>query len=233
MRSFRNPLKVLALGVGIGLLGSAPASAEPPKTQSAPPAVRWYRVAEVLTGDTFRLDSGSIVAYSSIAAPPLKHEDPKIREYAQKSLEFNRSLLEGRNVRVEFGSQIKNGEGHYLGFVFLEDGTFANLRILEAGYAKLNIAPPNLQHAEALRRASARSRHDGKGLWEFENSIQRRFIFIGDQMTHKFHFEGCDELDGVTKAHLVRFDSSVAAKAAGYDFCKMCRHAYAQETDLF
>jgi hypothetical protein len=173
------------------------------------------------------------VTYSSITAPPLKDPDPKVRDYAQKALEFNRELLQGRQVRIEFGSQIRNADGVYQGFVFLEDGTLANLRMIEAGYAKLSIVPPNLQHAEELRRASTHARRGGSGLWQFENKIDRQFIFIGDQMTHKYHFAGCRHLDGVTKAHLTRFDSSVSAKAAGYTFCKECRHIYAQKTDLF
>lgn len=198
-----------------------------------PAAERLYTVSEVLTGDTFRLDTGTLVTYASIAAPPLKHSDPKVRDYGQRSLEFNRSLLQGKKIRVEFGSQIKNADGVYQGFIFLEDGSLANLTMVEAGYAKLAIVPPNLQHAEELRRASTHSRRDGKGLWEFENKIEHRFLYVADKMTRKYHFEGCRELEGVSKAHLDRFESSVAAKAAGFSFCKECRHLHAQETDLF
>lgn len=211
-------------------LPAAALGAEPAVPADAP---RYYTVAEVLTGDTFRLTTGTLLAYSSIAAPPLAHPDPKVREYGRQAAEFNRTMLEGKRVRVEFGSQIKNDEGNYQGFIYLEDGTFANLRMIQEGYAKLRILPPNLQHAEELRRASTRARRDGSGLWEHENQLDRRFVFTADQMTKKFHFAGCRALDGVSKAHLERFESSVAAKAAGYSFCKDCRHTYAQETDLF
>ncbi len=213
--------------------GAAPAaeSAAKPSAPSAPP--KFYRVAEVLTGDTFRLDTGTLVAYSSIKAPPLVHVDPKVREYGKQAADFNRTLLMDQRIRVEFGSQIKNDDGVYQGFVYLEDGTFANLRMVEAGYAKLKIDPPNLQHAEALRRASTHARKDGAGLWEHENKVERKFIFMADQMTRKYHFVGCPSLRGVSKAHLQRFESSLDAKAAGFIFCKECRHTYAQETDLF
>lgn len=207
---------------------TAPVFGAAPSTSS-----KVYEVAEVLTGDTFRLTTGTVVAYSSIVAPPLAHPDLKVREYGKQALEFNRALLLGKRIRVEFGSRIKNAEGIYQGFIFLEDGTFANLKMVEAGFAKLSIVPPNLQYAEELRRAAQHARHDGQGLWEHENQLDRKFIFVGDQMTHKFHFEGCASLDGISKAHLERFDSSVAAKAAGYTFCKTCRHSYAQQTDLF
>ena len=194
---------------------------------------RTYAVAEVLSGDTFRLETGTIVAYSSVLAPPLADPDPGVREYAKRSADFNRSLLQGRRVRIEFGSQIKNSDGIYQGFVFLEDGTLANLKIIEAGYAKLHIAPPNLQYAEELRHASFRARHDGAGLWQMENAKDRRFVFIADQMTRKFHFAGCARLKGVSPAHLERFESTLDAKAAGYTFCPECRHTFSQETDLF
>jgi endonuclease YncB( thermonuclease family) len=209
-------------------LTAAPAQAAAPASQP-----KFYRVAEVLTGDTFRLETGTLVAYSSIKAPPLVHADPKVRDYGHQAAEFNRTLLLDKRIRVEFGSQIKNDDGVYQGFVYLEDGTFANLRMIEEGYAKLKIVPPNLQHAEELRSASTHARRDGSGLWEHENKIERRFIFIADQMTKKYHFSGCRHLRGVSKAHLRRFDSSVDAKAAGFNFCKECRHMYAQETDLF
>lgn len=238
MRSFKSPTKLLAAAVSAAVLTAGPAGDFAPKalaSEAAAPAAthRYYTVAEVLTGDTFKLTTGTVVAYASIAAPPMVDEDPKVREYGRQSTEFNRGLLTGKRIRVECGSQIKNADGHYQGFVFLEDGTFANLKMIEAGFAKLNITPPNLQHAEVLRRASTHARRDGSGLWEHENTLDRKFIFIGDKMTKKFHFAGCDELDRVSKAHLERFDSSVGAKAAGYAFCKMCRHTYAQETDLF
>ncbi len=220
-KSFKNPISLAA--AFLGLLVCLPLAA----------ADRTYTVAEVLTGDTFRLDTGTLVTYASIAAPPLKHIDPKVRDYGQKSLAFNRELLQGKKIRVEFGSQIKNSDGVYQGFIFLEDGTLANLKMVEAGYAKLSIVPPNLQYAEELRSASMHSRRDGQGLWEFENKIKRRFQFVADKMTRKYHFEGCKELEGVSKAHLDRFESSVAAKAAGYGFCKDCRHLHAQQTDLF
>jgi endonuclease YncB( thermonuclease family) len=222
----------LALAIA-SAAGTAPAadSAAKPAAPSAPP--KFYRVAEVLTGDTFRLDTGTLVAYSSIKAPPLVHIDPKVRAYGKQAADFNRTLLLDKRVRVEFGSRIKNDDGVYQGFVYLEDGTFANLSMVEAGYAKLMIVPPNLQHAELLRRASTHARKDGTGLWEHENKIERKFVFMADQMTRKYHFTGCPSLRGVSKAHLQRFESSVDAKAAGFNFCKECRHTYAQETDLF
>jgi micrococcal nuclease len=226
-----KPFALIAVFVGgIFLSASAFAATDPAPVTQQP---RYYTVAEVLTGDTFRLDTGTLLAYSSIAAPPLTHEDPRVREYGNQSAAFNRELILGKRIRVEFGSQIKNQDGVYQGFVYLEDGTFVNLKMIESGYAKLLVVPPNLQHAEELRRASTHARRDGSGLWEYENKIDRSFVFIGDQMTHKYHFAGCDALDRVPKAHLQRFDSSVSAKAAGFTFCKECRHTYAQETDLF
>lgn len=225
-------LSVTAVAASLLVFSADPAW--PAQASDQPVAVpETYEVAEVLTGDTFKLTTGSVVTYSSIAAPPLQHKEPRVREYGRQALEFNRALLQGRKIRVEFGSQIKNADGVYQAFVFLEDGTFANLRMIEAGYAKLAIVPPNLQYAELLRSASTRARREGEGLWEFENKVVRRFQFVGDQMTKKYHFEGCRLIADLPKAHQQRFQSSVDAKAAGYHFCKECRHLYAQETDLF
>jgi endonuclease YncB( thermonuclease family) len=222
-------VSALWLTSGISWLGAAGADSA---AQPATP-YEWHVVREVLTGDSFKLDTGTQVTYSSISAPPLQHADPKVREYAKKALAFNQELLLGKKIRVEFGSQIKNEDGVYQGFIYLEDGTLANLRMIEAGYAKLRIIPPNLQHAKELRYASGHARHDGKGLWEYENKVVRRFIYMADKMTRKFHFVGCRHLRGVSKAHLEKYESSVDAKAAGFQFCAECRHTYAQETDLF
>ena len=194
---------------------------------------RYYKVSKVLSGDTLQLESGSVIKYGSVLAPSLEHKSERIRGYAQESLKFNRALMEGRNIRVEWAAKLRNDDGVYQGFIFLEDGSMANLKALEAGYVKLAIEPPNFEYMEELRRAARVSRREQRGLWEYEDAAKVKIEFIGAKMTNKFHFPDCEELDHVSKAHQRTFTSRVKAKAAKNQFCSICRNKYSEATSLF
>lgn len=193
-----------------------------------------YSVAKVLSGDSFQLDTGAVISYASAVAPDLMSPTKRIENYAQESLDFNRRLLENRKVRLEWGSRIRNPKGHYLAYVFLEDGTFANWKILDAGFAKLRIEPPNLEHADELRDAAQDARRDAKGLWQYEkDNPARQVSFIGDNMKKHFHYSDCPELEDVPQGHRRVFASAVDAVSQKFRWCPVCKNTVEQHTELF
>jgi micrococcal nuclease len=189
---------------------------------------------EAVDGQSFRLESGAVVAYASLRAPDPASNSEAVRAYAQESLNFNRSLVQGRKVRLEWGSMIRSPKGDNLAFVYLEDGALANRRVLEEGYAKLAIEAPNLEHAPELRKAAAEARREHRGLWRFEaKSAAPKVAYIGDAMTKEFHLPECPLLDNVPQGHRREFGSAVDGVAADFRICSKCKRASSQETDLF
>ncbi len=194
----------------------------------------WFMVKEAVDGQSLRLESGAVVAYASLQAPDPSSNSDAVRGYAEESLGFNRSLVQGRKVRLEWGSMIRNSKGDSLAFVYLEDGTLANRRVLEEGYAKLAIEAPNLEHASELRKAAIEARRDRRGLWRYEvKSAAPKVAYIGDTMTKEFHLPDCPLLERVPRGHRREFSSEVDGVAAGYRVCSKCKRASSQVTGLF
>lgn len=180
-------------------------------------------VREVLTGDSVRLEGGKILKYAGLHAPPLQSAILLVREYGAHSLEFNKNMVQGKKIVIEWGSQLRDEQNNLLGYVFLEDGTFVNLEILKAGHARAVLIPPNLKYAGNFRRGELGARRHKSGLWKEEPD--NPFIkseYIGEKNTKIYYFPTSPELERIPQANLVKFRSRVEAKAAGYRACFTC-----------
>ncbi len=181
-------------------------------------------VAEVLTGDTVRLEGGRVLRYVGFYAPPLQSRIPLVRTYGENALSFNKQLVLGKKIQIEWGPQILNDQNDLLGYVFLEDGTFVNLEILKAGHGRWVNTAPNLKYSSAFRKAELSARRDKKGLWKEEP--QNPFLhqeYIGHKSTKTYYFPTSPELDRIPQSQWITFRSAVEAKAAGYKPCFTCR----------
>jgi micrococcal nuclease len=80
--------------------------------------------------------------------------------------EFTRNLVEGKRVRLEFDVERHDKYDRLLAYVYLvDDGTFVNAKIIEAGYASLMTYPPNVKHADEFVRLYQEARENNRGLW--------------------------------------------------------------------
>ena len=128
-------------------------------------------IREVVDGDTVETRDGTRIRYIGIDTPEVRRRtqggwvyDPQ--PYALEGTELNRSLVEGRNVRIELDEEQRDRFGRSLAYVFLEDGTFVNERLIRAGLARALIIPPNTRYAEDFRRAEREARLEGIGIWQ-------------------------------------------------------------------
>ena len=79
---------------------------------------------------------------------------------------FTRKLVEGKKIRLEFDIEMHDKYGRSLAYVYLEDGTFVNGRIVEAGYAQVMTIAPNVKYAETFLKLEREARQKGNGLWK-------------------------------------------------------------------
>ncbi len=186
-------------------------------------------VQDVITGDTVRLDGGKLLKYAGISSPPPQSKILLVQKYGAEALAFNRSLVGGKRVQIEWGQQIRNDEGHLLGYVFLDDGRMANLELLKAGHAKAAVLPPNLNYAAEFRRSDLDARRQKLGLWKEEpENPYIKDEYIGDKNTKIFYFPTSPELERIPESYLVRFRSRIEATAAGYRSCAECKESRRQ-----
>ncbi len=144
-------------------------------------AVKTATVRKVLAVDTVLLDNGRIVRLIGLRAMeppkpsekverdefgfPVKKETPPVEDLARQAMEFTRTLLEGKAVRLELGEQSTDERYHTLAYVFLtSSGVFVNAEILRQGFAYLRIQPPNLKYARQLREAYQEARREKRGV---------------------------------------------------------------------
>lgn len=91
---------------------------------------------------------------------------PTILELGKKSTNFLHSIIKaGDPLFLEFDIEQRDKYGRLLAYVFLENGTFLNEKILASGYGLLYSVSPNLKYTKRLARAVKSARDNKLGLW--------------------------------------------------------------------
>ena len=103
-----------------------------------------YFVSRVVDGDTLKLSDGERVRLLGVDTPEVHYSDKLLRdaknsgkdasaiqELGKKASNFTKSLVENKRVRLEFDVKRRDRYGRLLAYVYLEDGTFVNAKIIE------------------------------------------------------------------------------------------------------
>lgn len=136
-------------------------------------------VTRAVDGDTLVLENREWVRLIGIDTPEM-HESDKLYRDAQRSgqdieaikrlgrqsYEFTKKLVEGKRVRLGFDVERSDRYKRTLAYVYLEDGTFVNAKIVEEGYASVMTYPPNVKYADLFRRLYQEARQNRRGLWQ-------------------------------------------------------------------
>ena len=150
-------------------------------------ADQFFFVSKVIDGDTIKLSTGEHVRLIGIDTPESRYNNKLVRDskrsardinsivsMGKKASDFTRSFVEGKNVRLEFDVEKYDKYKRLLAYVYLEDGTFVNARIVEEGYAQTLTIPPNIKYARMLLKLEREAREKNKGLWK-DSSDERLF----------------------------------------------------------
>lgn len=165
----------LAVAIWFAAFLSAACSGEPstasPGDSRLPPDVvcEWTPVVRVVDGDTIRVLIDGVeerVRYIGIDAPELSHPTRGLEPFGPEAAAFNEQLAGGRRLCLERDVSDRDRFGRLLRYAWLEDGTMVNVRLLEAGLARVVTFPPDVKYIESVflpaQQAAAKS---GTGLW--------------------------------------------------------------------
>lgn len=135
-------------------------------------------VSRVVDGDTLALSGGEKVRLTGIDTPEVHHSDKLVRdamkvgrdireiqELGRRASDFTKKLCGGKKIRLEYDVVKRDRYGRLLAYVYLEDGTFVNAKIIEEGYAQVLTIPPNVRYAERFLRLQREAREKRRGLW--------------------------------------------------------------------
>lgn len=133
----------------------------------SPPKANFAKVIRVIDGDTIEIEGGEKVRYIGIDTPELHHPNKAVQPFAQEAYEFNRSLVEGKDVFLVFDVQRRDRYKRLLAYVFVGE-TFINAKLVADGYARVATFPPNVVYQEFFLRLEQKAREENRGLWRKE-----------------------------------------------------------------
>lgn len=171
-------------------------------------------VREVIDGDTIVLASGERVRYIGINTPE------KGQVGYEKARAFNRELVEGKEIRLEFDVQKRDQYGRLLAYVYV-DGIFVNAKLVEQGYAQVATYPPNVKYADLFLSLQQQAREANRGLWSFQIDEQEEEGFVASTRSEVFHRASCGYVKRIK--NMVWFKTRIEAIGSGRRPCKVCR----------
>jgi len=92
--------------------------------------------------------------------------DPRrpVERFGLEAARYARELLEGRQVRLAFGSELRDRYGRLLAYVFLPDGVCVNMKIIQDGYGFAYTKYP-FAFKDDFRAAERSAKRRKAGLW--------------------------------------------------------------------
>ena len=123
-------------------------------------------VERVVDGDTIQIETGEKVRYIGVNTPEAVDPRRRVQCFGKEASEFNRNLVAGRRVRLVKDVSERDKYGRLLRYVYLEDGTFVNLKIVQTGFAYAATFPPDVKYSQMFVEAARKAREEGRGLWQ-------------------------------------------------------------------
>lgn len=154
----------VAVGIALSLAGCAgdvDSGAEP---ASAPSGTTGATVTKNTDGDTLRLSGIGKVRLIGVDTPEVYGG---VECYGREASAFTaRVLPPGTRVRYRLGVEPRDRYGRALAYLWLRDGRFFNLMLVERGYAQVLTIPPNVDYADRFLKAQRQARARNRGLWD-------------------------------------------------------------------
>ncbi|WP_432776849.1 thermonuclease family protein [Brevibacillus gelatini] len=122
-------------------------------------------VKRVVDGDTFELASGEKVRMIGIDTPETVKPNHPVEPYGKEASNYTKELLTGKQVTLKFDVEPYDKYKRLLAYVYLEDGTFVNEKLVRDGYARIMTIPPNVAMADVFLAAEREAREANRGLW--------------------------------------------------------------------
>jgi micrococcal nuclease len=142
-------------------LGSG--SLQPSSETTGPRGTTSATVTKNTDGDTLRLSGIGRVRLIGVDTPEVYGG---VECYGREASAFTERVLPpGTRVRYRLGIEPRDRYGRALAYVWLRDGRFFNLMLVQRGYAQVLTIPPNVDYADRFREAQRRARRAERGLW--------------------------------------------------------------------
>ncbi len=125
-----------------------------------------YKVLDVVDGDTVIIDDAnkSHVRYLGIDTPEIAKLHSPGEPLAKEALEFNKKLVGGKSVRIEFDKEKYDAYGRKLAYVYV-DGILVSQELVANGLATALFIKPNMKRKDIINDALRRAKRNKRGIW--------------------------------------------------------------------
>jgi len=126
-----------------------------------------YRVLRVIDGDTIDVETSAgvkRVRYIGVDTPETVHPSKPVECMGKEASAYNKSLVEGKMVRLERDVSDSDKYGRWLRYVYV-DNQMVNELLLQEGYANMVTYAPDVRYVEHFRILEQQAREEQKGLW--------------------------------------------------------------------
>lgn len=126
------------------------------------PAGERARVTRVYDGDTIDVElSGRTYRLRYIGIDLPERDEP----FYEEASDFNREMVEDQTVILVRDVSDTDQYGRLLRYVYLEDGTFVNAKMMRMGMARLVTFPPDVAQTDYLRGLQGEAKEAAAGMW--------------------------------------------------------------------
>lgn len=134
------------------------------ESQVKPANTQSVKVAQVIDGDTIKIEGGERVRYIGIDTPETVHPDEPIECYGKEASAKNKDLVDGQTVDLEKDVSERDKYGRLLRYVWVGD-QLVNEYLVREGFAHSSTYPPDVKYQSRFLEAERLAREEGKGLW--------------------------------------------------------------------
>ena len=124
-------------------------------------------VTRAVDGDTVDVQIGNqtdIIRLLGIDTPETHHPTKPVQCYGPEAAAYTKAHLEGRTIELEDDVEPRDLYGRRLAYIYVDGHRFNDV-LLEQGYARLLVIPPNGSHARTMLAEELAAKRAGKGLW--------------------------------------------------------------------
>ncbi len=127
-------------------------------------------IKRVIDGDTIELTDGRKLRYIGINAPESVDPRRPIACFGKEAYEYNKKLVEGKEVEIEKDVSDTDKYGRLLRYVYVgetgEEKIFINEKLVRDGYASVSTYPPDIKFQKLFLEAEKAAREAKRGLWD-------------------------------------------------------------------
>jgi micrococcal nuclease len=164
---WQAPLRVILVGLLVGLSAPAPGTETAPRLPQGLEAGGEGVVASVIDGDSLALADGRTVRMVGIQAPKLPKGRPNFAEWplAHEAQAGLSELVAGRSLTLYFGGTREDRYGRVLAQLARNDGLWVQGELIRRGLARVYTFPDNRAAAAEMLALEREARSQRRGLW--------------------------------------------------------------------